>query len=50
MPREEIKLVTQLGIGEFGPIYDAEVKLRVNSVSRALVKVSGYLSYTGGHT
>ena len=29
----------QLGIGEYGPIYDAEVKVKKNLVSRALVKV-----------
>jgi len=39
LPRSKIKVMQQLGIGEFGPIYDAEVQLEVNVVSRALVKV-----------
>ena len=38
--RKNIKLSKQLGIGEFGPIYDAEVQLGVNLMSRAAVKVS----------
>ena len=37
--RRDITLCSQLGIGEFGPIYDAEVQLRVNVTSRAVVKV-----------
>ena len=42
LPRKQIKLITQLGIGEFGPVYDAEVKLVANVTSRALVKVKQY--------
>ena len=38
--RKNIKLSKQLGIGEFGPIYDAEIQLGVNMMSRAAVKVS----------
>ncbi|XP_019849095.1 PREDICTED: tyrosine-protein kinase SRK2-like [Amphimedon queenslandica] len=37
--REKIKILQQLGIGEYGPIYDAEVELDINIKSRALVKV-----------
>ena len=37
--RSDITLVNQLGIGEYGPIYDAEVKVKKNLVSRALIKV-----------
>ena len=40
LPRSKVRIMQQLGIGEFGPIYDAEVQLEVNVVSRALVKVS----------
>ena len=40
LDRKAINLCTQLGIGEFGPIYDAEVQLDVNMASRAVVKVS----------
>ncbi len=40
VPRENIKILQQLGIGEFGPIYDAEVQLNVNVKSRTLIKVS----------
>lgn len=40
LPRKQIKLITQLGIGEFGPIYDAQVKLKANVTSRALIKVN----------
>ena len=39
LPRNKVKVIQQLGIGEFGPIYDAEVRLEANVVSRALVKV-----------
>ena len=39
LPRNKVKVIQQLGIGEFGPIYDAEVQLEANVVSRALVKV-----------
>ena len=39
LPRNKVKVIHQLGIGEFGPIYDAEVRLEANFVSRALVKV-----------
>ena len=35
----------QLGIGEYGPIYDAEVRLKTNITSRALVKVSDDLEW-----
>ncbi len=34
-----MSLQQQLGIGEFGPIYDAEVEMGRNVVTRALVKV-----------
>ena len=37
--REKIRILQQLGIGEYGPLYDAEVELDVNIKSRALVKV-----------
>ena len=37
--REKIRLLQQLGIGEFGAVYDAEVRLEKNVKSRALVKV-----------
>ena len=40
LDRKSIALRNQLGIGEFGPIYDAELQLGVNAVSRAVVKVS----------
>lgn len=39
IPRENIKVLTQLGIGEYGPLLDAEVQLNVNVKSRALIKV-----------
>lgn len=39
IPREKIKVLQQLGIGQFGPLYDAEVELQVNVKSRALIKV-----------
>ena len=45
LQRSDITLVRQLGIGEYGPIYDAEVKVKKNLVTRALVKV---LRYTSG--
>ena len=32
-------MLQQLGIGQFGPLYDAEVELQVNVKSRALIKV-----------
>lgn len=37
--RAKIRLIRQLGIGEFGAVYDAEVRLGKNMKSRALVKV-----------
>lgn len=37
--RDDINISQQLGEGQFGPIYDAEVRLDVNLLSRALVKV-----------
>ena len=37
--RRDITLRGQLGVGEFGPIYDAEVQLGLNMTSRAIVKV-----------
>ncbi|XP_064393374.1 insulin-like growth factor 1 receptor [Halichondria panicea] len=39
LARKQIKLVKQLGIGEYGPIYEAEVKLKTNVTVRSLVKV-----------
>ena len=33
-------MVNQLGIGDYGPIYDAEVKVKKNLTSRALIKVA----------
>ena len=39
MDRRDITLRGQLGVGEFGPIYDAEVQLGLNMTSRAVVKV-----------
>ena len=39
LDRKSITLRSQLGIGEFGPIYDAELQLGLNMVSRAIVKV-----------
>lgn len=39
LDRRDITLCRQLGIGEFGPIYDAEVRLGLNMTSRAIVKV-----------
>lgn len=39
IPRDNIKILQQLGIGEYGPVYDAEIHLQVNVKSRALVKV-----------
>lgn len=39
LPREQIKILQVLGIGEFGPIHDAEVQLNVNVKSRSLIKV-----------
>ena len=40
LQRSDITLVRQLGIGEYGPIYDAEVKVKKNLITRALVKVT----------
>ena len=40
LQRSDITLVRQLGIGEYGPIYDAEVKVKKNLTTRALVKVT----------
>ncbi|KAL5466872.1 hypothetical protein EMCRGX_G031029 [Ephydatia muelleri] len=37
--RDDINVTQQLGEGQFGPIYDAEVRLDVDVLSRALVKV-----------
>ena len=39
MERNDITLTTQLGVGQFGPIYDAEVQLGLDVTSRAVVKV-----------
>jgi hypothetical protein len=39
LDRRSIVLRGQLGIGEFGPIYDAELQLGVNMTSRTVVKV-----------
>lgn len=44
LDRKKITLRRQLGIGEFGPLYDAELQLRVNVTSRAIVKVSKHMS------
>lgn len=38
--RNDINVTNRLGIGEFGPLLDAEVKLDVNDVQRAMIKVS----------
>ena len=38
--RTDITIANRMGIGEFGPIFDAEVKLDVNDVQRAMRKVS----------
>ena len=37
--RDNIKILQQLGVGEYGPLYDAEIYLQVNVKSRALVTV-----------
>lgn len=37
--RSDISITNRMGIGEFGPILDAEVKLDVNDVQRAMIKV-----------
>lgn len=37
--RDDISIIQQLGEGEFGPIYDAELKLDVNVLSRTIIKV-----------
>lgn len=37
--RDDINVTHQLGEGQFGPIYDAEVRLDVDVLSRALIKV-----------
>ena len=39
LDRKRITLRKQLGIGEFGPIYDAELQLEPNMMSRTLVNV-----------
>ena len=39
--RNDIHITERLGIGEFGPLFDAEVKLDVNDVQRAMIKVRG---------
>ena len=39
LDRKSLTLRNQLGIGEFGPIYDAELQLGINMMSRAVVKV-----------
>lgn len=49
LDRKSITLRNQLGIGEFGPIYDAELELRVNAVSRVVVKVSTQYKHTLDH-
>jgi hypothetical protein len=38
--RADITITNRMGIGEFGPIFDAEVKLDVNDVQRAMIKAS----------
>ena len=45
LDRKSITLRNQLGIGEFGPIYDAELELRVNAVSRVVVKVNTHYKH-----
>ena len=47
LQRSDITLVRQLGIGEYGPIYDAEVKVKKNRMTRALVKVPRYMHISG---
>lgn len=39
LERKSITLRKQLGIGEFGPIYDAELQVEPNMMSRAVVNV-----------
>ena len=41
--RADINITNRLGIGEFGPIFDAEVKLDINDIRRAMIKVSTLL-------
>jgi len=38
--RSDISITGTLGIGEYGPLYDAEVKVSANDIQRAMVKVS----------
>ena len=38
--RTDINITNRLGIGEFGPIYDAELQLDVNDIQRVLIKVA----------
>ena len=50
LDRKSITLRKQLGIGEFGPIYDAELQLGLNTTSRAVVKVHSHTcTYTQIH-
>lgn len=37
--RDKIRVLQQLGIGEYGPLFDAEVQLELNIKSRAIIKV-----------
>ena len=43
IPRGQIKILQQLGMGEYGQICDGEVQLNVNIKSRALIKVSSII-------
>ena len=44
IPRGQIKILQQLGIGEYGQICDGEVQLNVNIKSRTLIKVCGSIN------
>lgn len=37
--RNDISITNRLGIGEFGPLFDAEVKIDINDIQRAMIKV-----------
>ena len=39
IPHDNIKILQQLGISEYGPLYDAKIYLQLNVKSRTLVKV-----------
>ncbi len=35
----DINITNKLGIGDFGPIFDAEVRMGTNDIQRAMIKV-----------